>query len=212
MLSQAGETETTMKFRNLMLGSVCILGLSAFAAAADPQAGDPYTQNPTPQEQAQTDQLNADQQGAATAQTADQGAYQQQMQQYQADQDRYHADQQRYRDQQDAYQDQRAEYDYDVTHPHAWWKDRYEHASLDEFYDIPRDELVDLKVDGGDGYRVGRIKEIERAPDGRVDSVKIRLRDGAFAWVHARDLRYDSDDRIVFTDLTIRLPTNQYSS
>ena len=34
-------------------------------------------------------------------------------------------------------------------------------------------------------------------------TVRIEFRDGESAWVKARDLRYDPDDRIVFTDLSL---------
>jgi uncharacterized protein YndB with AHSA1/START domain len=54
-----------------------------------------------------------------------------------------------------------------------------------------------------DGYIVGRIREIDRHDDGRVAAVRVTFRDGESAWVKARDLRYDPDDRIVFTDLSM---------
>jgi hypothetical protein len=36
-----------------------------------------------------------------------------------------------------------------------------------------------------------------------VAAVKIVFRNGGVAWIKARDLRYDPDDRIIFTDLTV---------
>ena len=44
---------------------------------------------------------------------------------------------------------------------------------------------------------------IDRGDDGRIMRVKIVLRNGDSAWVPARDLRYDPEDRLVFTDLSI---------
>ena len=74
-----------------------------------------------------------------TQDDANQAQYQQQQEQYQDDKHRYDMQQQRY-------QDQRAEYNYDRSHPYTWWHERYEHATLNRFYDIPRAELIDLRV------------------------------------------------------------------
>jgi hypothetical protein len=194
-----------MKLKTLALcgASVAVMTIGATAVIADPVAGDPYTQNPTPQERAQTQQLNSQasdtavQQTDAQAQTnADnQAQYQQQQQQYQNDRQHYAA-------QRDRYLDERADFNFDRTHPETWWHDRYEHATLNRFYDIPRAELVDLRVARENGYSVGRIADVMRRDDGKIERVRIALRDGEMAWVSARDLRYDPDDRIVFTDLS----------
>ena len=195
-----------MNIRNLVLSSASALVLTAGLALA--QSNDPYTHNPTPEERAQTQQLNDQAQGQATSDTdasqASQQQYQQQQQQYQDQQQRYQNDQQAYQSQQQDYWDQRADYNYDRTHPGGWWHDRYARASLNHFYDIPRSELIDLRVATEDGFRVGRISELDRHEDGRVATVRIEFRDGESAWVKARDLRYDPDDRIVFTDLSLR--------
>ncbi len=196
-----------MKLRNIALCSAGFLAITIGAGAADPATGNPYTQNPTPQERAQTQQLNSqasdDAQVPAQPTPADQAQYQGQQDQYQAQQEQYQNDQQRYQAQQDRYRDERAEFYYDRSHPYAWWHDRYARASLNLFYGVPRDELVDVRVVREDGFTIGRIREFERAPDGRVAAVKIVFRNGGAAWLKARDLRYDPDDRIVFTDLTV---------
>src|SRR5665213_1818415 len=136
-----------MRVKIFALASVAAMTVGAAIGFADPQAGDPYTQHPTPQERAQTQELNPERAVDAVArdQSQDQAAnpdqvqqYQDQLQHYQNEQDRYHAQQQRYRD-------ERAEYNYDRSHPFDWWHARYERASLDRFYDIPREELVDLR-------------------------------------------------------------------
>ena len=195
-----------MNLRNIALCSAGILAITIGAATADPAAGDPYTQNPTPQERAQTQQLNSaasqDAQVPAQPMPDDQAQYQTQQDQYQSQQDRYQHDQQRYQAQQDRYRDERAEFYYDRSHPYTWWHDRYTRASLNLFYGVPREELVDLRVVRDDGCTIGRIHELARAPDGRVAAVKIVFRNGGIAWIKARDLRYDPDDRIVFTDLS----------
>jgi len=195
-----------MKLKTLALcgASVAFMSIGATAVIADPATGDPYTQNPTPQERAQTQQLNSQAADTATQSTSDvqtqtdanQAQYQQQQDQYQNDKNRYDAQQQHY-------QDQRAEYEYDRSHPTTWWHDRYGQSTLNHFYDVPRAELVDLRVMREDGYTVGRIREVERHGDGRVESVRVIFRDGESAWIKARDLRYDPEDRIVFTDLSI---------
>jgi len=188
-----------MKLKSLALcgASVAYIAMGATSVIADPASGNPYTQNPTPQERTQTQQLNAKSSDTAVQSTsavqsdndANQAQYDAQQDQYQADKDRY--------------LDQRAEYDYDRAHPGAWWHERYDIATLSHFYDIPRAELVDLRVMREDGYTVGRIREIDRHDDGRVAAVRVTFRDGESAWVKARDLRYDPDDRIVFTDLSV---------
>lgn len=195
-----------MKIKSLALcgASVAFMAVGATSVIADPATGDPYTQNPTPQERQQTQGLNAQSSDDAVQSTsavqsqddANQAQYQQQQDQYQNDKARYDA-------QKDHYLDQRAEYNYDRSHPGTWWHDRYDTATLNHFYDIPRAELVDLRVMREDGYTVGRIREIDRHGDGRVAAVRIAFRDGELAWVKARDLRYDPDDRIVFTDLSV---------
>ena len=192
-----------MTLRRLALGSTAALLIGTVSATADPAAGNPYTQNPTPQERAQTQQLNTRasdeaQQSTTAVQTqndANQVQYQQQQDQYQDDQARYQA-------QKDRYLDERAEYNFDRSHPYAWWHERYGRATLNRFYDIPRTELIDMRVIRDDGFVLGRIRDVDRAPDGRVTAVRIGFRNAGSVWVKARNLRYDPDDRIVFTDLS----------
>jgi hypothetical protein len=197
-----------MRTRSLALGSASaiLLTLGAASALADPAAGNPYTQNPTPQERAQTNQLNtqASDEAAAPAQPsdADQDQYQDQQYRYQNQVEHYQNSRDRYEAQRDRYLDERAEYNYDRSHPYAWWHERYERATLSHFYGIPRAELIGLRVMRDDGFTLGRIRQVDRRPDGRVAAVRIVFRNGDSGWVRARDLRYDIDDRIVFTDLT----------
>ena len=82
----------------------------------------------------------------------DQMQYQAQQDEYQDQQQRYQHDQQAYSAQQQNYWDERADYNFDRTHPGAWWHDRYQQASLNHFYDLPRSELVDLRVVREDGF------------------------------------------------------------
>ncbi|HTT99451.1 MAG TPA: hypothetical protein VMF58_15490 [Rhizomicrobium sp.] len=188
-----------MKLKSLALcgASVAFLSFGATSAFADPASGDPYTQNPTPQERAQTQQLNSQASDSAMQNNA---AVQQEND---ANQAQFDAQQDQYQHDQDRYQAQKAEYDFDRSHPLTWWHDRYSAATLNHFYDIPRTELIDLRVMREDGFTVGRIREIDRHGDGRVEAVRVVFRDGESAWLKARDLRYDPDDRIVFTDLSV---------
>lgn len=194
-----------MRLRTLTLSaaSALLFALGTMPVFADPAAGDPYTQNPTPEERAQTQELNAQASDTARQSTTDAQAQTDAAQaQYQQQQDQYQNDQARYQAQKDRYLDERAEYNFDRSHPLTWWHDRYEHATLNHFYDIPRAELVDLRVMRDDGFTLGHIREVDRGPDGRVEAVRIAFRNGDLAWVKARNLRYDVEDRIVFTDLT----------
>lgn len=183
--------------------SVAFVMVGATAVIADPAAGDPYTQNPTPQERAQTQQLNS---SAANDTTTSNAAVQSQndanQAQYQAQQDQYQNDRAHYAAQRARYLDERAAFNFDRTHPSRWWHDRYGRATLNHFYDIPRDELVGLRIVRDNGYMVGRISEVTRRDDGKVLRMHVELRDGERAWIDARDVRYDPVDRIVFTDLS----------
>jgi len=198
-----------MNLKTLALSSAAALALSFGAQAGD----DPYTHNSTPDERAQTQNLNEQAAGQArgdatvsvtttAADPAAQQQYEDQQQQYQNDKARYDAQQDRYQVQKDIYQAEQAEY-YDRSHPYAWWHERYEAATLNHFYDVPRAELIGLRVIREDGFTAGRISDVDKNPDGRVHAVKISLRSGDFAWVKARDLRFDVEDRIVFTDLSV---------
>jgi hypothetical protein len=191
--------EQAMKLKTLALSGAGALALTIGAAVA--AGNDPYTHNPTPEEQAQTQDLNTQAAGQAVSDSDSQSVSQQQ---YQDQQSQYQQQLDRYQAQQDRYRSDRAEYDYDRSHPYAWWHERYEHATLNHFYDIPRAELIDLRVLREDGFTVGRIREIDRHDDGRVAAVRIVFRNGDSAWVRARDLRYDPVERIVFTDLSVR--------
>jgi len=190
-----------MTFRNLMLSGASALVLTFGAAMA--QGDDPYTHNPTPQERAQTQSLNTQQANDAQATSEEAATVRAQnaqaQAQYQREQQDYRADVQA---QHDAYADARGDYNESVSHPHAWWHDRYMHASLRHVYGARRAELIDLRVTREDGTRLGRIRDLRRGSDGRIHLVKIELRDGEMAWVRARDLRYDPVERLVFTDLT----------
>jgi hypothetical protein len=134
-----------------------------------------------------------------------QSQYQQQMQQYQDQQ-------QQYQDQRNQYENQKAEYRHELRwYDQARWNYDYPHAYAYEF-DGPRlryfsmiresSRLADVPVEGPDGAWVGRIRNVETAPDGRPIRVEISLNHRVSVWVDPRDLRFDPDEDIAYTDLT----------
>jgi hypothetical protein len=56
-------------------------------------------------------------------------------------------------------------------------------------------------VDERDGLMLGEIRDVERAPDGRVARVEIALHNNRATWIHADNLRYDGVDHTFFTDI-----------
>lgn len=130
---------------------------------------------------------------AASAETPDQ-TYQQQL-------DTYHNQQQQYQYQRQRYEDRLDQYEYDRTHPAWWWHSAYFNAAPRWYLDRDYDDLIGTEVDERDGLRVGRVNNVERGPDGRVERVEIGLHQGRVAWVDAYDIRYDGRDRIAFVDI-----------
>lgn len=120
--------------------------------------------------------------------------YQQQLDQYQ--------DQQRdYQDQRRAYEDRLDRYEYDRTHPATWWYSAYDHAAPEWYAGYRGSDLVGTDVDERDGRHVGQIMSFDRAPDGRIERVKILLHHDRVTWVDADEIRFDRGDRIAFVDV-----------
>jgi hypothetical protein len=131
--------------------------------------------------------------------------YQQQMQQYQNQQ-------QQYQDQRTQYEDQKAQYHHELRwYDQARWNYDYPHSYAYEF-DGPRlrhfslirepSRFADVPVEGPDGAWVGRIRDVETAPDGRPERVEVSLNHRVSVWVDPRDLRFDPSENVVYTDLT----------
>jgi hypothetical protein len=57
-------------------------------------------------------------------------------------------------------------------------------------------------VEGPDGRWVGRVRNVDIAPNGRPGRVEIALNRRVSVWVPAGDLRLDPDAHVVFTDLS----------
>jgi len=185
-----------MKFRKLALGSAAAFALAAFAGPSAAQQS-PYTNSP-PAERDQTGTLSAQQ---ATGMTEDGQPESVADAQYDAQQQRYQDQQEQYKDQKAQYQNRLARYEYDRSHPREWWSARYDHATLLSFYSVPHHDLIGKEVDGRDGLRLGRIRDVERASNGQVERVDVALNDNHAAWVEARHLRYDTDAEVMFTDV-----------
>lgn len=187
------------KFRNFALGSAAVLALAALAAPGLAQQS--YSTNPTPEERAQTNALNQQANDNAMTDTGQPGSVADA--QYQAQMDQYREQQKQYGEQKAEYQNRLAHYEYDRSHPGYWWHTRYARASLDSFYRLPHHDLIDKQVDESDGLRVGRIRDVERASDGRVERVDVALNDHRAIWIEAPDLRYDADAGVMFTDVPV---------
>jgi len=129
----------------------------------------------------------------ASAETPDQ-TYQQQL-------DNYHRQQQEYLYQKDRYENRLDQYEYDRAHPAWWWRSAYFHAAPEWYVEFRGRDLIGTQVAERDGRIVGRVGDIDRAPDGRIEQVQILLSRDRVAWVDASDIRYDRTDRIAFVDI-----------
>ncbi|HEY5048818.1 MAG TPA: hypothetical protein VII49_12445 [Rhizomicrobium sp.] len=139
-----------------------------------------------------------------------------QQQQYDSQMQQYGQQQQQYRDQKQQYNMNNAQYGadlraydratYDWQYP-ASIEYRYgDNRGLRRLYLIaePSQQLSEAPVEGPDGRWVGRVRNVETAPDGRPRRVEIALNRRVSVWVRPGDLRYDAGDHVLFTDLTRR--------
>ena len=191
--------------------AVAALGTAALAQSSyDGRYGNGPQQS-TPAEMQQTDQLNQQSMNGAasdqSAQAQDQTQYQNQQQQYNDQMHHYQAQQQRYRYDRERYNANLAAYDlaqYEWSYPAPL---AYHYGSgygLQPLYLLaqPSHQLWQAPVEGPGGRWVGRVRNVEIGPDGRPARVEIALNRRVSVWVHPGDLRFDPDDRIVYTDLT----------
>jgi hypothetical protein len=136
-------------------------------------------------------------------------------QQYQQQQQQYQQQQGQYQDQQNQYNAQKRQYDHDVRHyDNARWNyNDYPTAFSYRYDDSPRlrrlyliaepsQQLANAPVEGPNGVWVGRVRNVETDVDGRPSRVEIALNRRVSVWVSPGDLRFDADDKVVFTDLT----------
>lgn len=219
-----------MKRTSLLLGTAALAVGSILAAGAPAVAQ--YAGNPpqvsTPAEQAETARLN---QSAAsgTMQSPDElngtvsssGApamqqvqYQDQQQVYQQQQQQYEQQRGMYQEQQDRYRAQRHQYIRDlrrydlaryefIDYPRVYVY-RYRDARLQPVYLIadPSHQLAQVPIEGPSGHFVGKVRNIETAPDGRPLRVEVALNRIVSVWASPGHFRYDPYDRVLFTDLS----------
>lgn len=127
-------------------------------------------------------------------------------------QQQYNDRMQQYGEQQDQYQQQRAQYESDVR---AYDRALYDWAypapityrydgGVQSLYLIaePSQQLFQIPVEDPNGRWVGRVRNIETAPDGRPARVEVALNRRVSVWVRPGDLRYDAADGVLFTDLS----------
>jgi len=184
------------------------------AALAQSGYGSRYGSGPqesTPAEMQQTDQLNQQQMNGAQSDQATQAQYQTQ---YQDQQQQYNGQMQRYQAQQQRYQDDRyrynarlaaydlAQYEWSYPAPFAYHYDTG--YGLRPLYLIaePTQQLHGAPVEGPSGRWVGRVRNVDIAPDGRPLRVEIALNRRVSVWVGPGNLRFDPNERILYTDLS----------
>jgi len=190
-----------MTLKHLALGSAAAFALAAFAGTSFAQQSH-FTTNSTPEEQAQTGALNSKQAiDNGTTESGQPGTVADA--QYNAQLLQYQAQQAQYKGQKAQYQNRLERYEYDRSHPSDWWNARYDHATLGSFYAVPRHDLIGKEVDERDGLRLGRIRDVERTADGRVERVDVALNFNRATWIEAANLRYDSNAQVMFTDVSV---------
>jgi PRC-barrel domain protein len=188
-----------MIFRILALGSAAAFAVAAFAGTSVAQQSY-YNTHPTPEERTQTGALNA-QQAKDNGTTVDGQPGSIADAQYNAQQLQYQNQLEQYKSQKNQYQNRLERYEYDRSHPSDWWHARYDHATLDGFYAVPRQNLIGKEVDERDGLRLGHIRDVEHTPDGRVERVDVALNFNRATWIDATNLRYDASAQVMFTDV-----------
>ena len=133
--------------------------------------------------------------------------YEEQQQQYQDQVQRYGQEQQNYRNERERYaQNVRAydlaQYAWSYPAPYAYhYGDQY---GLQPLYLMaePSQQLSQLPIEGPGGSWVGRVRNVQIAPDGRPWRVEVALNRRVSVWVQPGDLRFDPDQHVLYTDLT----------
>jgi hypothetical protein len=160
------------------------------------------TDHSTPAERAQTadlnNQISANNQAADAQAEANNAQYQQQQQQYQntlqenqAAQAKYADDAARYNALRERYRAERAAYHRGI------WPDRYVHWVLE----APGTSLIGARVEIINGDHVGTVREVAHNANRTVAGLLVRLDDGPMVWIDAADVRYNTGEGIVMTNL-----------
>jgi hypothetical protein len=193
-----------MKTRDLIVCSVASLALCGGLLMTSPgfaqeNANDTGPQYSTPAEKAQTQQLNQQNAGGSVA-PAQQAQYNEQQQQYQDQQQQYQADRNAYIH--DLHRYDEAKY-YFTDYPHAY-PYRYGDGHLARLYLIaePSQQLANVPIEGPDGQFIGRVRNVDIDVDGRPKDIQVALNHRVWVEVSPGNFRYDSDNHVLYTDLT----------
>lgn len=124
--------------------------------------------------------------------------YGEQQQEYQRQNEQYREESARYRANLRAYD--LAMYDWAYPAPIAYHYD----GGLEPLYLVaePSQQLFQIPVEDPGGRWVGRVRNIDTAPDGRPARVEVALNRRVSVWVQPGDLRYDPYSHVLFTDLS----------
>jgi hypothetical protein len=168
----------------------------------------PQSDQPNPQ-QSGPQSSNADLMHVAQYNPQPGGAQQEydaQQQQYQQQQEQYESQQQQYQDQKHDYYRNLRQYDqaqWAYDYPAAITYE-YEGPHLQRLYLIaePSQQLANVPIEGPNGMWVGRVRNVEIAPDGRPLRVEIALNRRVSVWVDPGNFRFDPSERILFTNLS----------
>jgi hypothetical protein len=122
---------------------------------------------------------------------------------------------QRYKQALDAYGDERRQFetemnfyrariDYYYLHrrqPSEWWLAEYAATSRGGLDQLPRSALLGDEIDEPDGRVIGQVVDVHLYPAAHIARVEVAFKGGGVAWVDAASLRYDAEDRVVFSDI-----------
>jgi hypothetical protein len=211
--------ESKMKFKTLILSGAAALAIAgAFAAPGFAQYSGNPPQVSTPAEKAETARLNASAQGGTIAapsalngeggslvapsaeNQARQAQYNDQMDQYAQDRARYEAERRHYERNIHHYDEARYHFT-DYPHPYPY---RYRDAHMVRLYMLPEAsrQLAHAPIEGPDGNWVGRVRNVEIGLDGRPRRIEVALNHRVSVWVSPGDFRFDSANKVLYTDLT----------
>jgi hypothetical protein len=187
--------------RPVYRGSAATCALSAVLFLAGPAlaqtAADQY--GPPPPQQQYDQQTPQYGQPPPSQQQYDQQMqqYQQQQQDYQAQRQQYDSNSAQYRANLRAYDRTTYEWDYPAPVGYEYQGARLWRVSL---LADPRKQLFEAPVEGPAGRWVGRVRNVEPGPTGV--RIEVALNRRVSVWVDSRNMRFDAQNRVLFTDLT----------
>ena len=189
---------------------------SAGTAPADGQS-DSGPQDSTPAERARTEELNRTHRDGMNSSPAvlngqQPGGLERAEDTDQKRSDAYRDRLSRYNNQMDRYHEQRSDYERNMArYNQREWRFHNYPSDISSGYEADglrsvalmsdAGRLVGLPVQGPNGW-VGRIRAVHLGMSGRPGRVEIALNRRFAVWIQADRLRFDRDNRVVFTDLS----------